>query len=158
MVWYHIIYHLVLAFDHSLLTVSATRYPFIYTPLLLTMPRVNPLVKEAKRRTPFYVICVFLVTISFAILSLFKLEPVAQNLVEDHNSNFDSLQLVKSTVDTPQDAKIEDKEKTTSDWAQPTRNLEAPPGELKLVRIGTGGPVDNARGFLLDNLEEFLQV
>lgn len=104
------------------------------------MPRV-----KAKRRVPFYMICVFLVTISFAILSLFKLEPVAQNLVQDHNSNIDSPQLVNSTVDT-------------SDWPQPTRNLEAPPGGLKLVRIGTGGPVDNARGFLLDNLEEFLQV
>ncbi|KAL7449203.1 hypothetical protein ACHAWC_001289 [Mediolabrus comicus] len=121
------------------------------------MPRYNPLV-QAKRRAPFYVLCVFLVTISFAILSLLKLEPIAQNLVQDHNSNIDLQQLVNSTIDTPQDAKIEDKEKT-SDWPQPARSLEVPPGELKLVRIGgTGGPVDNARDFLLDNLEEFLQV
>ncbi len=120
------------------------------------MPRYIPLV-QAKRRAPFYVLCIFLVTISFAILSLLKLEPIAQNLVQDHNSNIDLPQLVNSAVDTPQDAKIEDKEKT-SDWPQPARSLEVPPGELKLVRIGMGGPVDNARDFLLDNLEEFLQV
>ena len=87
----------------------------------------------------------------FFILSLLKLEPIAQNLVQDHNSNID-------LVDTPQDTKIEDKE-TTSDWSQPAQSLKVPPGELKLVRIGgTGGPVDNARSFLLDNLDEFLQV
>ena len=76
------------------------------------MPRHIPLV-QAKRRAPFYVLCVFLVTISFAILSLLKLEPIAQNLVQDHNSNIDLQQLVNSTIDTPQDAKIEDKEKTS---------------------------------------------
>ena len=58
-------------------------------PLLLTMPRNNPLV-QPKRRAPFYVLCVFLVTISFAILSLLKLEPITQNLVQDHNSTIDS--------------------------------------------------------------------
>ena len=93
------------------------------------MSRYNHLVK-AKRRAPFYVLCIILVTISFAILSLLKLEPIAQNLVQDHNSNIDSPQLVNSTVDTPQDAKIKDKEKTTSDWPQPTRNLEVPPVNL----------------------------
>ena len=49
--------------------------------------------------------------------------------------------------------------KVTSDWpGQPTRQLGSSPDDNKLVRIGEGGPVQGARGFFLQHLDEFLKV
>ena len=91
------------------------------------------------------------------LFTIFKSYPIDCN---------DSVQNVKRELNNPVAWQDEDsrptydkiKEEKTSDWPQPTQNLEAPPEELKLVRIGKGGPVDDARGFLHENLEEFLEI
>lgn len=45
----------------------------------------------------------------------------------------------------------------SSDWpGQPARTLNSK--ELKLVRIGQGGPMANVRSFVLEHLDEFLEI
>jgi hypothetical protein len=41
---------------------------------------------------------------------------------------------------------------------KPTSSLSAAPDDMKLVRIGTGGPVADVRSFFLEHLDEFIQV
>jgi len=57
---------------------------------------VPPHEKRRRGRGLIYLQWTLLFTTSFAILSLLKLEPLARNLVRDHTSNFDLLQLGNS--------------------------------------------------------------